>query len=77
MQCASLLREAMWGMVSKLHLDNPGIDYDARDHDVQLYKQMVYEAFVERIKRAFPEADFTIDTFTFGLDREPAMCKRG
>ncbi|RST83824.1 choline kinase [Aquibium carbonis] len=29
MQCASLLREAMWGMVSALHLDNPGIDYDA------------------------------------------------
>jgi len=29
MQCASLLREAMWGMVSKLNLDNPGIDYDA------------------------------------------------
>lgn len=29
MQCASLLREAMWGMVSDLHLDNPGIDYPA------------------------------------------------
>jgi thiamine kinase-like enzyme len=29
MQCASLLREAMWGMVSDLHLDNPGIDYAA------------------------------------------------
>jgi thiamine kinase-like enzyme len=29
MQCASLLREAMWGMVSELHLDTPGIDYVA------------------------------------------------
>lgn len=29
MQCASLLREAMWGMVSEVHLDNPGIDYAA------------------------------------------------
>ncbi len=29
MQCASLLREAMWGMVSAIHLDNPGIDYVA------------------------------------------------
>jgi thiamine kinase-like enzyme len=29
MQCASLLREAMWGMVSQLHLDAPGVDYDA------------------------------------------------
>ncbi|WLR94869.1 choline/ethanolamine kinase family protein [Shinella zoogloeoides] len=27
MQCASLLREAMWSMVSELHLAAPGIDY--------------------------------------------------
>ena len=27
MQCASLLREAMWAMVSQLHLDAPGADY--------------------------------------------------
>ena len=27
MQCASLLREAMWSMVSELHLDTPGVDY--------------------------------------------------
>ncbi len=27
MQCASLLREAMWSMVSELHLDVPGVDY--------------------------------------------------
>jgi thiamine kinase-like enzyme len=29
MQCASLLREAMWAMVSQLHLDTPGVDYAA------------------------------------------------
>ncbi|KAB2870603.1 MAG: phosphotransferase family protein [Bauldia sp.] len=29
MQCASLLREAMWSMVSELHLDAPGTDYVA------------------------------------------------
>jgi len=29
MQCASLLREAMWSMVSELHLDAPGVDYGA------------------------------------------------
>ncbi len=29
MQCASLLREAMWSMVSELHLDAPGADYIA------------------------------------------------
>lgn len=27
MQCASLLREAMWAMVSELHLDAPGANY--------------------------------------------------
>ena len=29
MQCASLLREAMWSMVSEVHLDAPGVDYVA------------------------------------------------
>jgi len=46
MQCASLLREAMWSMVSELHLDAPGIDYfaytqenlDALDAAVTAYR---------------------------------------
>ena len=29
MQCASLLRETMWAMVSDLHLSAPGADYGA------------------------------------------------
>ena len=29
MQCASLLREAMWSMISELHLAAPGADYEA------------------------------------------------
>lgn len=29
MQCASLLREAMWSMVSELYLEAPGVDYVA------------------------------------------------
>ena len=29
MQCASLLREAMWAMVSGLHLSTPGVDFAA------------------------------------------------
>jgi len=29
MKCASLLREAMWSMVSEIHLDAPGVDYFA------------------------------------------------
>ncbi|MEQ9247974.1 MAG: phosphotransferase family protein [Nitratireductor sp.] len=33
MQCASLLREAMWSMVSELYLDAPGTDYVAYTHE--------------------------------------------
>lgn len=33
MQCASLLREAMWSMVSEIHLDAPGTDYVAYTKD--------------------------------------------
>ena len=29
MQCASLLREAMWSMVSEIHLSAPGADYES------------------------------------------------
>lgn len=29
MQCASLLRETMWSLVSELHLDTPGVDFEA------------------------------------------------
>lgn len=29
MQCVSLLREALWGLVSRIHLAAPGVDYDA------------------------------------------------
>jgi thiamine kinase-like enzyme len=33
MQCASLLREAMWSMVSELHLNTPGVDFVAYAED--------------------------------------------
>jgi thiamine kinase-like enzyme len=29
MQCAATLREAMWAMVSQVHLSTPGVDFDA------------------------------------------------
>jgi thiamine kinase-like enzyme len=46
MQCASLLREAMWSMVSELYLDAPGADYrsytqtnlDALDRALERYR---------------------------------------
>jgi thiamine kinase-like enzyme len=42
MQCASLLREAMWSMVSEIFLDAPGVDYVA-------YTATQLEAFSERL----------------------------
>jgi thiamine kinase-like enzyme len=33
MECASLLREALWSLVSVGHLDRPGVDYAAYAHE--------------------------------------------
>ncbi|HEX4297664.1 MAG TPA: choline/ethanolamine kinase family protein [Devosia sp.] len=33
MECASLLREALWSLVSVPHLDRPGVDYAAYAHE--------------------------------------------
>ena len=55
-----------------MEVDLPGIDEQSRDHDVQQHKTLVYEAFMEKIKKAFPDGDLKIDTFTFGLDRGEA-----
>lgn len=52
-----------------MEVDLPGIDERSRDHDVQQHKALVYDAFMEKIKKAFPDADLKIDTFTFGLDK--------
>ncbi len=53
-----------------MEIELEGIDYTSRDHDVQLHKEQVYNAFVEKLKKSFPESDMNIDTFNFGLDRE-------
>jgi thiamine kinase-like enzyme len=42
MQCASLLREAMWSMVSELYLSAPGVDY-------QVYTAGQLEAFAGKL----------------------------
>ena len=39
MQCASLLREAMWAMVSEIHLNAPGVDY--RDYAKQNIDRLI------------------------------------
>lgn len=42
MQCASLLREAMWSMVSEIYLSAPGVDYE-------VYTAGQLEAFAAKI----------------------------
>jgi thiamine kinase-like enzyme len=49
MKCASLLREAMWSMVSELHLDTPGVDYEA--YTAENLERL--EAVLERYRSEF------------------------
>ena len=48
MQCASLLREAMWAMVSDLHLAAPGADYRAYARENLARLQDALGAFTQR-----------------------------
>ena len=45
MQCASLLREAMWSMVSELHLDVPGVDYEEYTEENLAMLETAVEAY--------------------------------
>lgn len=45
MQCASLLREAMWSMVSELHLETPGVDFRAYTRENLERLQRALEAY--------------------------------
>lgn len=48
MQCASLLREAMWSMVSELYLDAPGADYVAYTDENLAKLDRALEAYASR-----------------------------
>jgi hypothetical protein len=58
-----------------MEMDLAGIDELSRDYDVQQKKAIVFEAFMAKLQKAFPESDIHIDTFEFGLEqaREMAM----
>ena len=47
-----------------------GVTDKTTDYDVQQYEKVVYDAFVERLKKAFPEGDFKIYMFDFGVARD-------
>jgi thiamine kinase-like enzyme len=48
MKTASALREAMWGMVSELHLNAPGVDYAAHAHEYLGRYEQALQTFHER-----------------------------
>lgn len=45
MQCASLLREAMWSMVSELYLNAPGVDYEEYTEENLVLLEAAVEAY--------------------------------
>ncbi len=53
-----------------LDMELKGVNERTRDYDIQQYEKAVYDEFVERIKKAFPEEDFRIYTFDFNIARE-------
>lgn len=54
MQCASLLREAMWSMVSELHLDAPGADYEAYTEENMQRLNAALDRYQARFGRLTP-----------------------
>ncbi len=65
----------MWLRISpdmdfSMDLELQGVTDKTSDYDIQQYEKVVYDAFVERLKKAFPEGDFKIYMFDFGISRE-------
>jgi thiamine kinase-like enzyme len=52
MQCASLLRETMWSLVSELHLSAPGADYVQYTHD----NLARFDAAIDRYRTEYGKA---------------------
>ncbi|MCZ6709646.1 MAG: phosphotransferase [Gammaproteobacteria bacterium] len=51
MQCASLLREAMWSMVSELHLDTDGVDFVAYTEEQLKALEAAHAAYNHRFRK--------------------------
>ena len=49
----------------KLDIDLPDIRVSSSDYQLQQHKAEIYEAFEDRLKKAFPEG-FKINSFEFG-----------
>jgi hypothetical protein len=65
----------MWLRISPemdfyLDMELQGVNEKTREYDVQQFENIVYNEFVERLKKAFPEGDFRMYNFGFGIARE-------
>ncbi len=65
----------MWLRISPemdfyMDMELEGANEKTNEYDVQQYEKIVYKAFVERLKKAFPEDDLRIYQFEFGIARE-------
>ncbi len=52
MQCASLLREALWSLVSEMHLSLPGVDYDAYARENLIRFDVALERYRDTYEKA-------------------------
>lgn len=53
-----------------LDMELQGATERTRDSDIQEYEKAVFDEFISRIKKAFPEGDFRVYTFEFNVARE-------
>ena len=59
-----------------LEAELQGVNMKTRESDVQEYEKVVHDLFVERLKKAFPEGDFRVHNFEFGIAREKQIEKK-
>lgn len=52
MQCAALLRETLWSLVSELHLNAPGVDYTAYTAETLAAFDLAFDAYRSRFGKA-------------------------
>ncbi len=65
----------MWLRISPemdfyMDMELEGADEKTSEYDVQQHEKAVFKAFVERLKKAFPENDIRMYQFEFGIARE-------
>jgi len=53
-----------------LDMELQGVTDRTRDSNVQEYEKAVFDEFINRMKKAFPEGDFRVYTFEFNIARE-------